>query len=96
MLNVFRVEARVADGGHNVPKEKIISRYNKSLNNVKELVELCDILHIYDNTDDLEKADQVQKIFRKIKQKTIVVKKGRPSGDALFIESLFRENEKIE
>lgn len=24
MLNVFRVEARVADGGHNVPKEKII------------------------------------------------------------------------
>lgn len=67
MLNVFRVEARVADGGHNVPKEKIISRYNKSLNNVKELVELCDILHIYDNTDDLEKAEQIQRIFRKHK-----------------------------
>lgn len=40
---------------------------DKSLNNVKELVELCDILHIYDNTDDLEKADQVQRIFRKHK-----------------------------
>ena len=47
-INVARVEARVAQGGHNVEKDKIVSRYSKSLANIKELLELCDILHVYD------------------------------------------------
>lgn len=50
-INVKRVESRVASGGHAVKPDKIISRYYKSLNNVKELMDLCDILHVYDNTD---------------------------------------------
>ncbi len=33
-----------------VEKEKIISRYKKSLANIKELLDICDILHVYDNT----------------------------------------------
>ncbi len=49
-VNIARVQTRVAQGGHNVPKEKIISRYEKSLKNIKELLEICDILHVYDNT----------------------------------------------
>lgn len=49
-INVARVEARVAQGGHDVAREKIISRYSKSLANIKELLEICDILHVYDNT----------------------------------------------
>lgn len=49
-INVSRVEARVSNGGHSVEKEKIISRYYKSLNNIKELLEICDIMHVYDNT----------------------------------------------
>ncbi len=49
-INVARVEARVASGGHNVDKEKIISRYYKSLRNIKYLLDICDILHVYDNT----------------------------------------------
>lgn len=49
-INVARVEARVALGGHDVPKDKIISRYSKSLSNIKELIDLCDILHVYDNS----------------------------------------------
>lgn len=49
-VNIARVEARVAFGGHNVDKDKIISRYYKSLDNIKLLMELCDILHVYDNT----------------------------------------------
>lgn len=51
-INVARVEARVASGGHNVEHEKIISRYYKSIANIKELMSLCDILHVYDNTID--------------------------------------------
>ena len=49
-INVARVEARVASGGHDVEKEKIISRYYKSLNNIKNLLDICDILHVYDTT----------------------------------------------
>ena len=50
LVNVGRVEARVASGGHGVDKEKIISRYYKSLANIKELMNICDIMHVYDNT----------------------------------------------
>ena len=50
LINVARVEARVALGGHDVPKERIISRYYKSLAHIKDLIELCDILHVYDNS----------------------------------------------
>ena len=52
LINVARVHARVAAGGHDVDKEKIIQRYYKSLGNIKRLMELCDILHVYDNTEE--------------------------------------------
>ena len=38
--------------GHNVPEEKIRSRYEKALKLIPELVKTCDILHIYDNTKE--------------------------------------------
>lgn len=52
LINVARVQARVAAGGHDIDKEKIIQRYYKSLGNIKRLMELCDILHVYDNTEE--------------------------------------------
>lgn len=63
LLNVARVEARVASGGHNVEREKIIERYHKSLGNIKRLIELCDILHVYDNT-----TEKPMRIIRKHKE----------------------------
>lgn len=50
-INVSRVAARVASGGHNVDEDKIRSRYEKSLGNIKKLLEICDIMHVYDNTE---------------------------------------------
>lgn len=50
-LNVARVESRVMQGGHDVDSEKVKTRFYKSLANIKELMSLCDILHVYDNTD---------------------------------------------
>lgn len=38
-------------GGHGVPEEKIKSGYYKALDLISELVEICDIVHIYDNTN---------------------------------------------
>lgn len=50
LINVARVESRVAQGGHDVPRDKIITRYTKSLAHIKDLIDLCDILHVYDNS----------------------------------------------
>lgn len=52
MINIFRVRARVEVGGHDVPDDKIISRFDKALALVYEVVGVCDICHIYDNSED--------------------------------------------
>lgn len=38
MINVWRVRSRVESGGHDVPEEKIIKRYDKALALVKDLI----------------------------------------------------------
>ena len=63
MINVWRVKARVESGGHDVPKEKIITRYDRALALVKNLIKVCDICHIYDNS-----ADRPFRIFKKRKE----------------------------
>ena len=50
-INKTRIDIRESMGGHTVPEEKIKSRYYKALDLVPELVEICDIVHIYDNTN---------------------------------------------
>lgn len=50
-INVARVATRVSAGGHNVPADKIITRYEKALEQIRELIPLCDVCHIYDNSD---------------------------------------------
>lgn len=51
-INIKRVQMRVASGGHDVPPDTIKRRYYSSIANVKQLFELCDILHVYDNSRD--------------------------------------------
>ncbi|WP_026835243.1 zeta toxin family protein [Eubacterium xylanophilum] len=51
-INVARVSARQAIGGHGVPEDKIRSRYPKALALLPQLIEVCDILHVYDNTKE--------------------------------------------
>ncbi len=63
MINVWRVKARVESGGHDVPEEKIIARNDKALALVKDLVKVCDICHIYDNS-----ASRPFRIFKKRKE----------------------------
>ncbi len=50
-INIHRVMRRFASGGHGVPVEKIRGRYVRALRLIPELLEVCDICHIYDNTD---------------------------------------------
>lgn len=60
-INIARIKSRVAAGGHDVEKIKVIDRYYKSINNIKKLLDICDIMHVYDNTDT------PQRIIRKHK-----------------------------
>jgi len=53
-LNVFRVKSRELSGGHNVPPDKIRSRYAKSLANIPKLVALSDVFRLVDNTGQPE------------------------------------------
>lgn len=63
MINVWRVKARVESGGHDVPEEKIITRYDRALDLVKDLIKVCGICHIYDNS-----AERPFRIFKKRKE----------------------------
>lgn len=67
-INVARVEARVASGGHGVERDKIISRYYKALSNIKGLIQICDILHVYDNS-----KDEPVRIIRKHKDDLLII-----------------------
>ncbi|MDO4805045.1 MAG: zeta toxin family protein [Lachnospiraceae bacterium] len=51
-INVERVKSRVQAGGHDVPVEKIISRYEKSLRNLSQLVRIADHSRVIDNSGD--------------------------------------------
>ena len=49
-INARRVQERAAAGGHDVPKDKIRSRYTKSLQNLSPLVRIADKTRVLDNS----------------------------------------------
>jgi predicted ABC-type ATPase len=49
-INVDRVRRRVAGGGHAVPEDKIRSRYDRSLANLRAAVKCTDRAYIFDNS----------------------------------------------
>lgn len=52
MINAARITARVMQGGHAVPIEKIISRFAKSLTNSIDSSLMVDRAYFYDNSVD--------------------------------------------
>nr|WP_278184600.1 zeta toxin family protein [Desulfofarcimen acetoxidans] len=51
-INVDRVNQRVESGGHSVPKEKIIERYQKSMNLIADIVKVAHTVKVYDNSEE--------------------------------------------
>ena len=49
-INVARVKGRVREGGHDVPEDKIRSRYDKALRLLPEIIDVCDKMLVYDNS----------------------------------------------
>jgi predicted ABC-type ATPase len=50
-INVARVRARHAGGGHDVPEDKIRIRYHRALELLPRLISMCDKILVYDNSD---------------------------------------------
>jgi predicted ABC-type ATPase len=50
-INVARVRARYSAGGHDVPEEKIRLRYHRALSLLPRLIDMCNKILVYDNTD---------------------------------------------
>ena len=46
----MRVHQRFMSGGHDVPEDKVRSRYNKALELLPKVIKVCDICNVYDNT----------------------------------------------
>jgi predicted ABC-type ATPase len=50
-INISRVRQRVNRGGHSVPSEKIITRYNRSLSYLVDAVSASNRAYIFDNSE---------------------------------------------
>lgn len=62
-INAARIANRVMQGGHDVPIQKIISRYEKAIVNAVKVTRFADRAYFYDNSFDDQDA---QILFRTI------------------------------
>lgn len=62
-LAVARVVSRVAQGGHQVPEEKVRARFHRLWRYVGDAVKLSDRAHVYDNTRAAEPFRLVASYF---------------------------------
>ena len=63
-INIARVRRRVTDGGHDVPDEKVVDRYHRSLKLLPDLLKLADEALVYDNSDE----NKLPRFFIKIER----------------------------
>ena len=52
LINLQRVENRVENGGHDVPHDKILARYDRTMDLLPDAVKVTDQAFIFDNSDD--------------------------------------------
>lgn len=50
LINISRVRHRVLQGGHDVPEDKIISRYDRSLALLLDAIRVTDRAYVFDNS----------------------------------------------
>jgi len=64
-----RVQDRVGEGGHDVERSKVFSRYERTMGHLKEYIEIADRMSVYDNSGEAPilvflKADGKMKIIK--------------------------------
>ena len=71
-INIKRVKQRVREGGHDVPEDKIISRYSKSIEMMKKTYPIADNVYLFDNSADSKL------VLEKVKGKVVFAAKELP------------------
>lgn len=97
-----RIKSRVANGGHDIPAEKVRRRYEESRNSLEKVIPFCNSVSIFDNSESfrrlaaikegklIQKADKVPFWFSsKLKN---LISTGKVKNN-VAVES--RKNEKI-
>lgn len=74
VINIQRVKKRKSEGGHDVPAEKIIERYHRSMALLPDILSLADEVQVYDNSRDDGSPLQ---ILYKIEGEYIFLSRGR-------------------
>ncbi|MBI4346090.1 MAG: hypothetical protein HY553_04505 [Elusimicrobia bacterium] len=78
-LSEERVAMRVSQGGHDVPTEKLKSRFPRTLRNLKAAIAALPLVYIFDNSD-------LRHPFRRVG----VFKNGRPLGKLKAVPDWFK------
>lgn len=87
-INVARVAERVHSGGHDVPLDKIVSRYLRTMNNLFGAVHASDHALVYDNTD----RNKGMQLAAEVKNGTLVkYDKKFPWANKYLIEKLLEK-----
>lgn len=94
LINVERIKNRVQEGGHDVPPQKTISRYERVMNLMPEAVKTSDYAEIYDNSD----ADVPMRLTAAIEQgKTVIFLDDPPHWvNGYLLDALKSEHLKLE
>lgn len=66
-----RVAIRVAKGGHGIESEILEKRYYQSLDHLKQAFKICDEVHIYDNTTEMNQIMYIE--YSKVQWKADVL-----------------------
>ena len=74
-----RVAMRVSQGGHDVPTEKLRSRFPRTLVNLKAAIGVLPLVYVFDNSD-------LRHPFRRV----AVFKNGRPVGRSKAVPAWFK------
>ncbi len=71
IINIQRIVLRFINGGHQVPIDKIVSRYYKSIANCIKLIDYIDRVYIYDNSVDNVDPKLIFRVVNKLNNQTI-------------------------
>jgi predicted ABC-type ATPase len=63
--NVERVGVRVADGGHDVPKDRIVARWHRTMGLLHQAIERSDRAFVFDNSPTRPFAGGPRLVFRR-------------------------------
>lgn len=58
--SLLRIENRVKKGGHNIPTEDVIRRYNRRIESLKKVLPYCDEVNFYDNENGFLKVAEIR------------------------------------